>query len=79
MPRFDGTGPMGQGPLSGGGRGFCVLKRSEKNPDQIKGFAGIDGKPVSNLPARFWLGRVFRWARFGRRLGRSRGRSGRRW
>jgi len=24
MPGFDGTGPMGQGPMTGGGRGPCV-------------------------------------------------------
>ncbi len=23
MPGFDGTGPMGAGPLTGGGRGYC--------------------------------------------------------
>ena len=23
MPGFDGTGPLGQGPRTGGGRGFC--------------------------------------------------------
>ena len=23
MPRFDGTGPAGMGPMTGGGRGFC--------------------------------------------------------
>ncbi|MBW1800313.1 MAG: DUF5320 domain-containing protein [Deltaproteobacteria bacterium] len=23
MPGFDGTGPMGWGPMTGGGRGFC--------------------------------------------------------
>jgi len=23
MPGFDGTGPMGIGPMTGGGRGFC--------------------------------------------------------
>ena len=23
MPRFDRTGPMGAGPMTGGGRGFC--------------------------------------------------------
>ena len=23
MPGFDGTGPMGKGPKTGGGRGFC--------------------------------------------------------
>lgn len=25
MPGFDGTGPMGKGPITGGGRGFCAL------------------------------------------------------
>jgi hypothetical protein len=24
MPRFDGTGPLGQGAMTGGGRGFCA-------------------------------------------------------
>ncbi len=24
MPRFDGTGPIGRGPMTGGGRGYCV-------------------------------------------------------
>jgi len=23
MPRFDGSGPMGAGPMTGGGRGYC--------------------------------------------------------
>ena len=27
MPRFDGTGPMGQGPMTGGGRGMCQSGR----------------------------------------------------
>ena len=25
MPGFDGTGPMGMGSMTGGGRGFCAL------------------------------------------------------
>jgi len=25
MPGFDGTGPLGQGPFTGGGKGFCVM------------------------------------------------------
>ncbi len=24
MPGFDGTGPLGYGPMTGGGRGYCV-------------------------------------------------------
>jgi hypothetical protein len=26
MPGFDGTGPGGMGPFTGGGRGFCVVQ-----------------------------------------------------
>jgi hypothetical protein len=25
MPGFDGTGPQGYGPMTGGGRGFCAV------------------------------------------------------
>ena len=25
MPGFNGTGPRGQGPMTGGGRGFCAM------------------------------------------------------
>ncbi len=28
MPGFDGTGPNGMGPMTGGGRGFCSPRRS---------------------------------------------------
>lgn len=28
MPGFDGTGPLGLGPMTGGGRGFCAVPRS---------------------------------------------------
>ena len=28
MPGFDGTGPRGRGPMTGGGRGFCVVPLS---------------------------------------------------
>lgn len=31
MPRGDGTGPMGEGPMTGGGRGFCNVT-SDNNP-----------------------------------------------
>src|SRR4030042_3938728 len=29
MPGFDGTGPRGQGPMTGGGRGYCVVPFDE--------------------------------------------------
>jgi hypothetical protein len=38
MPGFDGTGPLGQGQLTGGGRGFCVVP---------VGYDGIQGYPVN--------------------------------
>ena len=46
MPGFDGTGPLGQGPMTGRGQGFCVLTTSRGNPGQIKGFTGLQGTPV---------------------------------
>ena len=49
MPGFDGTGPLGQGPMTGRGQGFCVLTTSEKNPNEIQGFAGIVGKPIGQM------------------------------
>jgi len=49
MPRFDGTGPLGQGPMTGRGLGFCVLTTSKENPDQVQGFAGINGKPIGQM------------------------------
>jgi hypothetical protein len=25
MPRYDGTGPMGMGPMTGKGKGYCIV------------------------------------------------------
>ncbi len=47
MPGFDGTGPLGQGPMTGQGRGFCILRSSENSTGQLQGFAGLQGAPVS--------------------------------
>lgn len=32
MPGFDGTGPRGMGPMTGWGRGFCVVPLSPSSP-----------------------------------------------
>ena len=32
MPGFDGTGPMGMGPMTGGGRGFCAVPGMARRP-----------------------------------------------
>jgi len=47
MPDFDGTGPLGQGPMTGRGRGFCVLTTSKETPGQLEGLAGLQGTPIS--------------------------------
>ena len=46
MPGFDGTGPRGQGPMTGGGRGFCVLKVPPTPAEPISGVAGSTGWSV---------------------------------
>jgi hypothetical protein len=53
MPGFDGTGPLGQGPMTGRGLGFCALTTSKENPNEIQGFAGIDGRPVGKTNEGF--------------------------
>jgi hypothetical protein len=47
MPGFDGTGPTGQGPMTGRGQGFCALRVSKANPGELKGFAGLQGTPIN--------------------------------
>ena len=60
MPGFDGTGPRGLGPMTGGGRGFC-------NPS----FRGM-GAPYMGYP----YGTPYGWGRrgMGRGFGMGRGR-----
>jgi len=53
MPGFDGTGPLGQGPMTGRGQGFCVLTTSKENPGQVKGFAGLQSVPVGQRSGNF--------------------------
>ncbi len=52
MPGFDGTGPRGNGPITGGGRGFCMLKMPDTANEPITGFAGLSGRPVACLQNR---------------------------
>lgn len=50
MPAFDGTGPRGAGPMSGRGRGYCVLQSKNDSKAPVVGFAGRAGLPVGGLP-----------------------------
>ena len=57
MPFGDGTGPMGQGPMTGRGAGYCT------------GFS----RPVFNAPRTMGRWFNIGWPRWGRRSGRGRG------
>jgi hypothetical protein len=47
MPGFDGTGPLGLGPMTGRGMGYCVLPLPQPGGGRIHyGYAGIDGIKV---------------------------------
>ena len=35
MPGFDGTGPRGEGPMTGGGRGYCAVPLSGNRPTYL--------------------------------------------
>ena len=52
MPGFDGTGPLGQGPLTGGGRGYCIVPLDSKSKVPL-GYNGIKSYPTDfNYPKR---------------------------
>ncbi len=46
MPNLDGTGPMGQGPITGRKRGRCNDKQTEKS----------ENKPLENKETKYGLG-----------------------
>jgi len=59
MPRYDGTGPVGMGPGTGGGRGFCqpeTQTTAKKEPGPLYG-AGRGGIPCGGGRGRVWGGR----------------------
>jgi len=51
MPGFDGTGPMGQGSMTGGGRGYCAVNLNDAGVRRGPGrgfFAGGNGRGRRN-------------------------------
>jgi len=46
MPGFDGTGPRGMGPMTGGGRGFCAIPL----PGSWPAYAGRAAYPPYGVP-----------------------------
>ena len=77
MPGFDGTGPRGQGPMTGRGEGYCALVLASPGEESAPyGYAGLQGTPVwlgaprrvvGWLPMAMRLGRAFGWGRGRRR------------
>ncbi|MFP3897441.1 MAG: DUF5320 domain-containing protein [Anaerolineales bacterium] len=61
MPGFDGTGPRGEGPMTGRGEGYCAMVlRSPECGETPYGYAGLQGTPVRWVPVQ----------RFPRHIGR---------
>ena len=52
MPRFDGTGPRGAGPLTGRGQGYCVMALPSSGRPAV-GYAGLQGMPVRGTAAAY--------------------------
>jgi len=84
MPGFDGTGPQGQGPLTGRGEGYCAVRLPDGPEQPAYGYAGLQGTPVQmgTLARPTFGARLARrlcptaWSRraFGRGRGAGRGR-----
>ena len=55
MPGFDGTGPKGEGPMTGGGRGFCNPGHAGRRPYGFYG-VGRGGMPWGGGRGRAWGG-----------------------
>jgi len=79
MPGYDGTGPTGRVPLTGGGRGYCAVVLPRGAQPYTYGYVGIRGEPVHYVPGVVGPPRLFqpRWLRRGGRRGRRGGRRAR--
>jgi hypothetical protein len=69
MPGFDGTGPMGAGPMTGRGLGYCSPSRSGYGPVPAWG-SGYRRPAFRQIIARPVLGRARSFGRTGLRQGR---------
>jgi hypothetical protein len=58
MPAFDGTGPLGQGPMTGRGRGYCMTYRRPGYGNAYGGFGFGRGRRN-----RFWATGLPGWQR----------------
>lgn len=47
MPGLNGTGPKGEGPMTGQGDGYCIIKKDSNNPNIIEGLIGSASKKIT--------------------------------
>jgi hypothetical protein len=62
MPGFDRTGPMGMGPMTGGGRGFCTFRNSGIGP-AFRGPGSFGRGGGRGRRNRFYAAGLTRWQR----------------
>ena len=66
MPRFDGTGPLGKGPFTGRGRGYCVEPVDSKEIESTTKEATSGLQKTSNVVYGRGQGGLGRGMGFGR-------------
>ncbi len=57
MPGFNGTGPKGEGPRTGGGYGFCAGTVNSN----VEGVEELRGAGRGGFPQGGGRGKMFRW------------------
>jgi hypothetical protein len=62
MPKYDGTGPRGRGPMTGRGEGFCAIRLPQPGQPAF-GYAGQQAEPVYLKALAPWLPDGVRLAR----------------
>lgn len=72
MPGFDGTGPRGMGPMTGGGRGFCALPMGGYRPPIM----GLPYRAPWGVPNPAYMPRYGTYPYGGWDMGRGMGRGG---
>jgi hypothetical protein len=50
MPGLDGTGPLGLGPMTGRGMGYCMMRSASSDPMVNYGYAGLSAWPFVTFP-----------------------------
>ena len=68
MPNFDGTGPQGKGPMTGCGRGYCVmpLTNKEQEYDFLKNQERALQMQLKQIKARIKLARPAKLVKTGK-------------